>query len=120
MNTNAYKIDFTTNTMTITRSFERAANRPGSEEYELLKKIRADFPAMTIVHKTCVGRLSRYRGLTYEAMECYIMASGNTALLAEFQQVKQCAAISSNAYCVVRSWFLAHFTDFQEYMRLAA
>lgn len=120
MTTNTYKIDFATNTMTITRSFERAANRPGSEEYEFLKKIRADFPTMTIVRKTCVGRGGRYRGLTYDAMEQYILISGNDALLDEFHQVRQFAAMRGNAYCYVRSWFLAHFADFHEYQRCAA
>lgn len=120
MTTNTYKIDFTTNTMTITRSFELAANCPGSREYELLKKIMADFPSMTIVRKTCIGRPSRYRGLTYDAMERYILISGNDTLLDEFHQVRQFAAMSGNAYCYVRSWFLTRFADYQERMEYAA
>ena len=31
MNMNSYKIDFINNTMTITKTFERAANNPCSE-----------------------------------------------------------------------------------------
>ena len=49
---NTYKIDFSNNTLTMTKAFEAAANEYGSEEYKLLQKIRADFPGIEIIRKT--------------------------------------------------------------------
>ena len=72
MNMNSYKIDFINNTMTITKTFERAANNPYSEEYKLVQKIRADFPTMQFVRKVspAAKRPNPFKGLTYAAMEC--------------------------------------------------
>ena len=64
MNMNSYKIDFINNTMTITKTFERAANNPYSEEYKLVQKIRSDFPTMQFVRKTSTAakRPNPYKG----------------------------------------------------------
>ena len=44
-----YKIDFVNNTLTMSKAFEEALNNPASEEYKLLKQLRADFPSLTII-----------------------------------------------------------------------
>lgn len=112
MKNNTYKIDYTTNTMTITKAFERAANNPYSEEYELLRKIKTDFPNMKIVRKTSAARRhsSPYKGLTYDAMERYIRAN-RADLMGEFETVKSVAAIMPNSYLYVRNWFVERFPE---------
>ena len=98
MNMNSYKIDFINNTMTITKTFERAANNPCSEEYKLVQKIRADFPTMQFVRKVspAAKRPNPFKGLTYAAMERYILCEGSSELMSEFEMVRERSAIAPN------------------------
>ena len=114
MNMNSYKIDFINNTMTITKTFERAANNPYSEEYKLVQKIRADFPTMQLVRKasTAAKRPNPFKGLTYAAMERYILSKGNDDLMREFEMVRERSAIAPNHYLMVRDWFVRCFPEY--------
>ena len=116
MNTNSYKIDFINNTMTITKSFERAANNPYSEDYKLVQKIRADFPTMQFVRKAsaAVKQPNPFKGLTYAAMEQYILREGNNDLMREFEMVRERSAIAPNPYLMVRNWFIQRFPEYME------
>lgn len=114
MKNNTYKIDYTTNTMTITKAFERAANMVGSVEYEMMRKIMADFPNIKIVRKTSAVKqyCSPYKGLTYNAMERYIRENGSAKLLNEFEEIRYTAkAMSRNPYLYVRNWFVERFPE---------
>ena len=114
MNMNSYKIDFINNTMTITKTFERAANNPCSEEYKLVQKIRADFPTMQFVRKAspAAERPNPFKGLTYAAMERYILSKGNDDLMREFEMVRERSAIAPNPYLMVRNWFVHWFPEY--------
>ena len=116
MNMNSYKIDFINNTMTITKSFERAANNPYSEEYKLVQKIRADFPTIQLVLKafTAVKQPNPYKGLTYAVMEQYIHSAGTDDLMREFEMVRERSMIASNPYLLVRNWFIQRFPEYME------
>ena len=47
-----YRVDFRTNSLIVNLKFNEASNKYGSPEYELVKKIREDFPTLkTIVKK---------------------------------------------------------------------
>ncbi len=121
MKTNLFTIDFITNTMTITKAFERRANRIGSEEYKMLAQIKKDFPTMQLVRKThaLTKRPNPYKGLTYAAMEQYIEATA-AELLEEFWSVRETAKITPNAYLYVRNWFLKHFPEYMANSAYAA
>lgn len=114
MNMNSYKIDFINNTMTITKTFERAANNPYSEEYKLVQKIRADFPTMQFVRKVspAAKRPNPFKGLTYAAMERYILCEGSSELMSEFEMVRERSAIAPNPYLMVRNWFVHWFPEY--------
>ena len=116
MNMNSYKIDFINNTMTITKTFERAANNPYSEEYKLVQKIRADFPTMQLVRKasTAAKRPNPFKGLTYAAMERYILSKGNDDLMREFEMVRASSMFENNHYLLVRKWFVQRFPEYME------
>lgn len=113
---NSYKIDFINNTMTITKTFERAANNPYSEEYKLVQKIRADFPAMQLVRKasTATKRPNPFKGLTYAAMERYILREGSSELMSEFEMVRASSMFENNPYLLVRNWFVQRFPEYME------
>ena len=48
----AYKVDFTTRTITITAEFEKAMSNPEAAEYKIIRQLCADFPGMRIVKRT--------------------------------------------------------------------
>lgn len=113
---NSYKIDFINNTMTITKTFERAANNPYSEEYKLVQKIRADFPTMQFVRKVspAAKRPNPFKGLTYAAMERYILREGSSELMSEFEMVRASSMFENNHYLLVRKWFVQRFPEYME------
>lgn len=112
-----YKIDFVSNTLTITKAFEDAASIPGTEEYKLFQKIRADFPGIQIIRKTRRPSKSapKYKNLTYANMEKYMKVFQNAAeLLAQFEIVKAQSQAQTNHYNFVKDWFVAQFPSYRE------
>ena len=90
MKNNTYKIDFVNNTLTMSKAFEEALNNPASEEYKLVKQLRADFPGLTIIRKTrrAPKKARPTKNLTYKHMEQYMSVFKNAdELLAQFEVV---------------------------------
>ena len=87
---NDYKIDFASQTITITAAFELAMSNPKSDAYKTIRKLCADFPNMRIVRRTHrtptrytskqgdVSACNPYKNLTYEKMEQFISALPNS------------------------------------------
>ena len=114
---NAYKIDFVSNTLSMSKAFEKAAGDPSSEEYKLLQKIRADFPNLRLVHQ--VRRPPRKcnpnKNMTYANMEKYMGVFSNAdVLLAQFEKVKAQSATASSPYQFVKEWFETQFPNYRE------
>ena len=110
-----YKIDFTTNTITMNYTFAAAAAEYGSEEYDILRKILLDFPEMKKVVKSGRNRKTamKYKNLTYNNMINYIKTFENSAeLLREFDIVRTRSNVGTNRYKYVREWFVSQFPDY--------
>ena len=110
-----YKINFTTNTITISKSFALAASDPSKPEFETLSKLQAAYPGMRIVHKThrSPSKANANKGLTYERMEGYINLHENAAeLLVTFEAVKKIAAQQKNPYLFTKGWFMQQFPSY--------
>lgn len=110
-----YKINFTANTITISKSFALAASDPTSAECEKLSKLQAAYPGMRIVHKThrSPSKANVNKGLTYDRMEGYINLHKNAAeLLITFKAVKEIAAKQKNPYLFTKDWFMKQFPDY--------
>lgn len=110
-----YKINFTTNTITVSKSFALAASDPGKPEFETLSKLQAAYPGMRIVHKThrSPSKANAYKGLTYKRMKGYINLHENaTELLDTFEAVKKIAARQKNPYLFTKGWFTQQFPDY--------
>ena len=119
----AYKVDFTTRTITLTAEFEKAMSNPEAAEYKIIRQLCADFPGMRIVkrtHRTPTHYTSKngeksacnpYKNLTYEKMEQFISALPNsTEYRRQYDFLKTYASgIQTNGYSIVRSWFIAQF-----------
>lgn len=110
-----YKINFTANTITISKSFALAASDPTSTECEKLSKLQAAYPGMRIVHKThrSPSKANANKGLTYDRMEGYINLHENAAeLFTKFKAVKAIAATQKSPYKLIRDWFMKQFPDY--------
>lgn len=112
-----YKINFTANTITISKNFALAASDPTSAECEKLSKLQAAYPGMRIVHKThrSPSKANVNKGLTYERMERYINLHENAAeLLVTFEAVKKIAAEQKTPYLFTKGWFMQQFPDYDK------
>ena len=117
MNT-SYKIDFTRDTITISKEFEEAAaGNTESPEYKLLKQLKSDYPGMTINRKThrSPKNCNADKGLTYAHMERYINVFKNAdELLERFEQVKELSLTQTSPYKYTKSWFLKQFPNYKK------
>ncbi len=112
---NNYKINFTANTITISKSFALAASTPNTQEFETLSKLQAAYPGMKIVHRThrSPSKANASKGLTYDRMERYINLHENAAeLIVTFEKVKAIAAEQKNPYLFTKGWFMKQFPDY--------
>ncbi|MDL2319084.1 hypothetical protein LJC74_08465 [Eubacteriales bacterium OttesenSCG-928-A19] len=111
-NNRGYSINFATNTITMTQKFENAANEIGSEEYNLLQRLRKDFPKMTIVERS-PKKASKKAQVGYRQMATYIDALPNSApLMAQFEEVKAFAKSQNSPASFTKKWFFATYPDF--------
>lgn len=110
-----YKINFTANTITISKSFALAASDPTKPECETLSKLQAAYPSMRIVQRThrSPSKANVNKGLTYDRMEGYINLHENAdKLLDKFEAVKAIAAEQRNPYKFIKDWFIKQFPDY--------
>ena len=101
MQTMMYKINFTTNSVTITKAFEKAAQEYGSDAYNMLLEFkRAGF---AIVHPMRVRHSSRP---SYEDMRHYITrCEDNETLLRDYDLTVDLYQDVKGGYSKVYSWF---------------
>ena len=114
---NGYKILFATNTVIMNYKFAAAAAEYGTNEYNILKGIRADFPGMAEVVMS--GREQKSprpnTRLTYENMEKFIEVQEDSETLLEvFETVKAASQASKSPYKYVCDWFKTQFPDYQK------
>ena len=109
---NGYTFDTLNNTLTISSSFAKKASKVGSLEYNIILKLRRDFPNLTI--KPEEKRESK-KGLTYAQMETFIGQHRNAdELRAKFEKVKKLSRVQPMPYKYVKTWFENNFPYYSE------
>ena len=122
-----YKFNPITNTLTITAGFAKKLQDTGSNEYALLRKLRADFPGLIVRSKTHKTP-TRYRTnsneeyarnptktLTYKNMEGFMNAlpeAERYLVVYDFAK-NEASKLNTAPYAVVRRWFVAQFPAFR-------
>ncbi|MBP3657084.1 MAG: hypothetical protein J6K32_10365 [Clostridia bacterium] len=107
----SYRIDFTANTVTITKAFADAANNPFSEEYKMLVELRNQ--GFSIVNKTHKPAKTKTPMPTYKQMEHYISSLAESEFyLQRYEAVLNEAKSHTNAITKVRKWFRATFPNY--------
>ena len=123
-----YRIDFTKMTLIMTADFADRAYDPTTEEYEILTRLKKDFPDLKIErkthrtpskYKTKSGEEythNQFKDLTYKRMEKFLSRIPNgEAFQKEYECVKDFATdLNGNGYTMVRKWFVAQFPEFRK------
>ena len=66
---NSIRIVRTNRTIEVSKSFDKAASRFGTREYEAMQQVRKDYPDFTIVVKTVRTKADHFKGLTVSAQQ---------------------------------------------------
>lgn len=108
-----YSMNYATNTLTITRGFNRRACDENTEEYRKINQLRGNCPNLRIVFYT--PKRKRTSRLTYDKMVCYIGCFDDAAKrLQEFNAVREFSQAQPSPYTYVKSWFVREFPKYKE------
>ena len=106
-----YNYDAINNTVTISASFAKKASQVGSAEYDIMLKLRKDYPNLKVVKEEKTGKAQ----ITYKTMEEFIALHRNSAeLLNEFAGAKTLSKFHSMPFTFVKKWFENKFPYFKE------
>ena len=107
------KINYTNNTIEMSKNEAKKASVIGSNEYKALLRAKRDFPSYYIKIVSRESKKSDYiRGLTYGYMENFIKREGTPEQLERFHELCNGAFQLGDTrmrYGSVRKWFLEEF-----------
>ena len=104
-----YAIDFTTNTVTVTKKFLEAAQMIGTPEFNTMMQIRE--MGMTIISKAPAKK--KNTKLTYDKMQKYInLLDEAEKYQAEFERVQIESLAYDASYAYVLKWFKKTFPSY--------
>ena len=107
-----YQINYATNTITITKSFNDKANNLESEAFKTMMTLRS--LKMQIVIEEPAPRKKSFRP-TYKQMENYISCLAEREhYMKEYQTICKKSESNRNKYQAVLNWFRATFPDFEK------
>ena len=110
--TNGYNYDALNNTLTISASFAKKASKVGSVEYNVILKLRRDFPNLTIVQE---AKKEGKKSITFAQMEAFIAMHRNKDELTKlFNNVRKLSRIQPMPYKYVKTWFENRFPYYSE------
>lgn len=102
----SYNYDAITNTVTISAPFAKKASQVGTEEYEIMLKLRKDYPNLKVMKEEKTGKAQ----LTYKTMEDFIKLHRNKdELLKAFNGAKTLSKFHSMPFSFVKDWFMKTF-----------
>lgn len=108
------KVNRKMRTIEITKKFDKASSRVGSEEYKTLQEVMNQHVGFKLVVKSSTSKKKEsYKGLTYEYMEKYIKAHDEDgSIMAEYEMLRgiseeaEEAFAQSLSYMEMKDWFL--------------
>ena len=107
-----YTFDALNNTLTISASFAKKASKVGSLEYNIILKLRRDFPNLTIQQEE---KREGKKSITFAQMEAFIAMHRNADELTKlFNNVRKLSRVQPMPYKYVKTWFENRFPYFSE------
>ena len=111
---NGHYFDALNNTLTISAFFAKKASKVVSLEYNIILKLRKDFPTLTIQQE---AKKEGKKSITCVQMEAFIaMHRNKDELKAEMDKVRKLSRIQPMPYKYVKTWFenrFPYYTDDQ-------
>ena len=121
---NAIRINRSNRTIEVTKSFDKAASRFGTDEYQAMQQVRKDYPDFAIVVKTVRTKADHFKGLTYDFMEKYIASHDNAdERMAEFNNLRaksedaQAFGFEALSYGEIKAWFFKNYPEIEAFQR---
>ena len=120
---NAIHFNHKNRTIEITKKFDKASSRFGTDEFKALQEAVASAPQYRVVVKETKTR-DAYKGLTFEFMEKYIKRHDEDGTKwAEYRENRGYVLIDgeelemneSLTYGEIRTWFLAVYPEFEAF-----
>ena len=109
---NGYNYDALNNILTVSASFAKKASKVGSLEYNIILKMRHDFPNLTIQQEE---KKEGQKGMTFAQMEAFIALHRNKdELLKLFNNVRKLSRVQPMPYKYVKTWFENRFPYYSE------
>lgn len=125
-----YRIDFARMALIMTADFAEKAYNPETPEYEILKRLKKDFPDLKIERKTHSKPTSYttsksgekfyhnpYKGITYDNMKRFIATvdDKNGSYKKEYDRVYDYAQGmgKKRAHAIVAGWFVEQFPEYR-------
>lgn len=122
---NAVRILRNTRTIEVSKSFDKAASRFGTREYEAMQQVRKDYPTFTIVVKTVRTKADHFKGLTYDFMEKYIASHDDDAKsrMKAFNDLRgkseEAVLFGAEAlsYGEIKAWFFKNYPEIEAFQK---
>ena len=125
-----YRIDFARMTLIMTADFADKAYDPEAPEYEILKRLKKDFPDLKVERKTHSKPTSYttskskekfyhnpYKGITFKNMKQFIKTvdDKNGTYMSEYDRVYSYALGmgKKRAHAIVAGWFVEQFPKYR-------
>ena len=106
-------INFTDNTLSLTKSFYKKACKVGSPEYKELRAAMGENPTYTLIILDNPNK-NTYRELTFAKMREYIATQANAEEnLRTLDRVIKIAEAKGAKYPLTKQWFLANFPEYK-------
>ena len=116
---NWLKLNHTTRTIIMDKTFAKFAENTMSAEYAHLQSVRRDYPTYTVErrHIKKNAKQEHYHGLTYTYMEYYIASHGSKEDRRTYDEMKLISQCHSKGfrYPVIKNWFLERFPEIKEF-----
>ena len=108
-----YTIDWTTNTITMTKKFAAKANEYGTPEYAMLMDVKSK--GFRIVERESKPRKACPSRITFKQMETILSCMNEPdERLEQLHAVMDAGKGQKNQYEYVRRWFLRNYPHFNE------
>ena len=113
-------INFTTNTIELTKAEMRDAAKYGSEMYNTVMAARRDNPGSRIVELKAKKTKAAFASLDMKAIKDYVEKHGSDEQKATFAFITKRTVDADGEYCEaqsffqIKSWFLAEFPEIKQ------
>ena len=122
---NSVRINRNSRTIEVSKSFDKAASRFGTREYEAMQQVRKDYPDFTIVVKTIRSKADHFKGLTYDFMEKYITSHDDDAksIMKAFNDLRgksdeaQLFGAEALSYGEIKAWFFKTYPEIEAFQK---